>query len=231
MKTRITNVAFTAAFIVAATVGSATSARAGVVNHSGLFAGVESNTGVPRDLRLGKVQDDTRARAYQEGALITLPANTPYHATSLNGNIHYNNISQLSPAAFIPGAGNTIVNSYIVHYDPTSLFTRTTTGFIDFSNPVYVITYPNSDLAATDNTLGISSWQYPAGRSDRGFDLAQANDTFSLYSPSSGVWRVEWDLEAGIGLDQMRIVEITPTPASLGLLATGGLLMARRRRT
>lgn len=229
MSTRITNVAFTVALITAA-VGSANPARAGVVGYYNTFAGVESNNGVPRDLRVGHTQDDTRARAYQEGALVTLPVNTMYHATSFSGNIHYNSNAQLTQLP-IPGGGSTIVNSYIVHYDPTSIFTRTTTGYIDFDNPVYVITKPNSDLDATDHTLGIASWQYPAGLSDRGFDMAQANDTFSLYSPAPGVWRVEWELESGVGVDQMRIVEITPTPATLGLLSAGGLLMARRRRS
>jgi MYXO-CTERM domain-containing protein len=205
-------------------------AHAGVVNYGGnIFAGVESNPPSNYDLRLNRTEDNDRVRAFGERQGAVLSSTTYYNAHN-PGNYQQNShlVRQALPA-------NGIFNSYIVHYDPTSGFpARRAAGFIDFSNPIYVITR-NDDLDASDHPFGIPGVQYPTGPiSDRGPDLGALYDAFAISITSTGAWRLDFDLQSSTGQDQIRIVELTgfvPGPGAVALLGAGGLLTFRRRRS
>lgn len=218
-----------AAAILASAAASAP-AHAGVVGYGGnIFAGVETSPPGNYNLQLNHTEDNTRAHVYQEQAGIVLDRNVNYHA-HLNGTYQQNSALVQNT---IPGVNTTLVTSYLVHFDPTSgAFGHTASGYVDFSNPFYVITHPNNDLDAADIPFGMPGVQYGTGLSDRGFDLA-SNDAFWISNPSAGVWRLQFEANASTGMDELRIIEVVgsvPSAGPLTLLAAGGLIAARRRR-
>lgn len=210
---------------IALTTGAA---HAGVSNYGGnIYAGVQTSPPSNHDLRLNATEDNTRTRVYLEQSNILLQS-TIYYNAHLNGTYQQN--SALVHQA-IPGTGSATVNSYILHFDPTSgIRTRTSQGFIEFTNPIYVISR-NSDLDASDIRFGMTGVQYATGPlSDRGYDLA-SNDAFWISTPQAGVWRLDFYARSSTGMDELRVIEMVsvPSPAPLALLGLGGLFAARRR--
>ncbi len=206
-------------------------AQANVVNYGGqLFAGVETSPPGNYNLQLNHTEDNTRAHAYLEQYRILLDRQVTYHA---HGQGSYMTPGSLTTATRIPGVNTSIVNSYLIHFDPTSgLGGRTTTGWIEFNAPIYIITHPNNDIDQTDARFGMNGVTYGQGLSDRGWDLASA-DWFDISTPSAGIWKLSWEANASSGMDEMRIIEIVdtiPTPGSVALLGLGGLAVLRRRR-
>lgn len=205
-------------------------AQADVVGSSGLFAGVETSPPGNYNLQLNHTEDNTRAHAYLEQYRILLDRPVRYHAHNFGS---YMNNGQLTNGT-IPGVMTSIVNSYLIHFDPTSgAGGRTTSGYIDFNAPIYVITHPNNDIDQTDARFGMAGVTYGQGLSDRGFDLA-SNDWFDIGNPAAGVWRLSFEANASTGMDEMRIIEIVgsiPTPGSVALLGLGGIAALRRRRS
>ncbi len=212
----------------AALATTAAASHAGVANYGGnIYAGIQTSPPSNYDLRLNATEDNTRTRVYLEQSNVLLQHQTYYNA-------HFNGTYQQNSALVrqaIPGTGTAVVNSYIFHFDPTSGFpTRTSTGFVEFTNPIYVISR-NSDLDASDVRFGMTGVQYATGPlSDRGYDLA-ANDAFWISTPRTGIWRLDFYARSSTGMDQLRVIEMVsvPAPASLALLGMGGLLTARRR--
>lgn len=220
----IAGISLAAAVIVATTIVPA--ALGDVRNYGGnIFAGVETSPPSNNDLRLGRTEDNTRAHVYREGYHVPLQLGTVYDAEA-NG--RYDQNSDLRQGV-VPFVGNGRVNSYLIHFDPTSgARNRSARGWIDFDQKIYVLSR-NQSLDNTDNDYGFASVRYPGFLADRGMDL-NPQDWFDISTPSPGIWRLEFFVEARTGLDQMRVIELVPAPSSLALLGAGGLIAVRRRR-
>lgn len=181
-----------------------------------------------QDLRLGRTEDNTRSWVFMEKRGVGLPSGLVYDAHKPGRYTLNSDLESGSPT--IPGTAKTLANSYIFHFDPTSgAARRHSDGYIDFDKPIYVISR-NNNLDASDSLLGVGI--YPGSFSpiaDRGYDLV-TEDWFEISRPSANIWRLEFHTSATTGMDQLRVVETVPAPASLALLSLGGLAAARRRR-
>lgn len=125
---------------------------------------------------------------------------------------------------FVPAG--TAINSYYLHYDsltsgPTNAGTLT---FDEFQQILGVIVETDT-LKATDFLGGLSSLQGPR--------LAPGESSPDIFTLSDDLRTVSFNLlNGGSNVDQIRIItQLVPEPATLSLLALGGLgILARRRR-
>lgn len=218
-----------AALAVSAVLGLAAQASASIVGSGGNIHGPYSSP--TNDLRLNRTEDNTRMWVFSERQNVVVPPNIKYHAKN-NGN--YATHASLTSQP-LPYAGVGVVNSYMLHFDPTSgIPPKSASGYVDFNNPIYIITHPNNDLDISDGPFGFPTTQYASAAfsiADRGFDLAGANDNFSISNPSAGVWRLDFDVTASTGMDELRVIEYVsvPEPASLGAIGATLLVLRRRR--
>jgi len=204
-----------------------TGAHAAIVGQGGNVGGPWY--GPPASLRLNKQEHNKDTQVWVEQQNMVLPSNVWYNAHNPGT---YQQVSSLVHQT-IPGAGTSLVNSYIFHFDPTSGFpTKESKGYVDFNHEFYVIT-KNGDIDSSDIPFGMPGTQYATGLlADRGYDLA-AKDAFWISQPSAGVWRLDFQAFASTGMDELRVIEIVgsvPTPGSLALLGGAGLAACRRRR-
>jgi hypothetical protein len=220
--------------VVAAAVAAAmlmsTSANAIIIGQSAGGVHGPYTMAASTDLRLGATEDNTRSWVFIEQQNVGLPSNLIYDAHNPGRYTLNSDLETGSPT--IPGNVHSRANSYIFHFDPTSGVPRKhSDGYIDFSNPIYVMSR-NESLDASDGRLGVGI--YPNAFSpvaDRGYDLV-SEDWFEISNPSPNVWRLEFHTSATTGMDQLRVVEtwMVPAPGALALMGFGGLVAARRRR-
>lgn len=191
-----------------------------------IYAGVQTSPPPGSDLRLNRLEDNTRVRAYLESYKVPITPFTLYDAKDVG---RYDSNRSLRPG-YIPINPGDRANSYIFHFDPTSgIPAKSARGWVEFTSPIYVISR-NASLDNTDDDYGFASGRYSKGAlSDRGFDLLP-QDWFDISNPRTGIWRLEFFVQASTGQDQLRVIEVVPAPSSLALLGLGGLLSVRRRR-
>ncbi len=185
---RLVNRSIWGFFLVAMIVVSlpATSAQASIIGQGGDVGGWWSGPPNKNSFRLNKYEDNKCTQVHLEQKAVELLPNTPYNAH--DPGTYNNNGSLISSTIPVASAR---VNSYIFHFDPTSgIPTKTSTGYVDFSDPVYVISR-NKDLDATDLHYGYLGVSYPGFLADRGFDLA-SRDQFVISNPSANVLRVQF---------------------------------------
>jgi hypothetical protein len=133
-----------------------------------------------------------------------------------------------SSASHLIISAGSMVHTYIVHFDPAGGF-ATLTGSVTFDPGEIIIGIQTHTpyLDTSDAVVGDPSATYPTGLLEfRAFETLPGVDKvmvpFSLDSAS-------FTLFAELSIDQARIVTI-PEPATLVLLALGGLAVIRRRR-
>lgn len=198
-----------------------------VYNYGGsIYAGVETSPPIGRDFRLNRLEDNTRTRVYLENYNTPILPFTLYDATSVG---RYDSNSDLRPG-YIPTGAGVRGNSYLFHFDPTSgVPAKESRGWVEFTHPIYVLS-TNPSLDQSDFNYGFAGAAYATGIvADRGFDL-NPQDWFDISNPQPGIWRLEFFARASTGMDELRVIEVIPAPASLALLGLGGSIAFRRRR-
>ena len=119
------------------------------------------------------------------------------------------------------------MHTYFVHFDPDGGVVMLT-GSVTFDPGETIIGIQTHTpyLEFADPLVGDPMATYPTGVDFRAFESLPGLDTvmvpFSLDSAS-------FTLFAELSIDQARIVTI-PEPATMGLLALGGLAISRRRK-
>ena len=124
-------------------------------------------------------------------------------------------------------AADTVVNSYYLSFDTAdnggTAYAPTVT--VEFDNPILGIVTSNPHLIASEGQLGAAGTTYNA--SNLGMEN-NATDTIVI-APDGRTLTATLRV-AGSNLDQFRVLTAVPEPASMAMLAAGGLLLARRRR-
>lgn len=122
-----------------------------------------------------------------------------------------------------------MVHTYIVHFDPDGgVIMLTGSVFFDPGEIILGIQTHTPYLDLYDSVVGDPLATYPTGLLDfRAFETLPGTDTVMV--PTS-LDSASFTLFAELGIDQARIVTVVPEPATLSLLAFGGLAMLRRKR-
>ena len=101
----------------------------------------------------------------------------------------------------------TVVNSYLVHYDPVGTSQNLTrSASFTFGDEILGVVFVDTDLDASDATLGVPGTTYPTGVADRGLEIT-GSDSYTI-SPDRRTLNVT--LNAGLGADQLRVITLTP---------------------
>ncbi len=132
------------------------------------------------------------------------------------------------------GSGNggsisagTRVNSYFLHFDPSSN-AQEVYGQIDFSEEILAVIYTPVNLENSDGSLGAAGTEY-GDKAWRGYEGKVDLDYSSLVGPN-GLWVKNW--ANGDFTDQARVITAAPVPvpAALWLFGSGILAMLAVRR-
>ena len=146
----------------------------------------------------------------------------------------------LSCWAFDPSKPMWAVGEYYVADSPRSAAVALT-GFADVDPTLHILKaiYNGSTFEWTDYHVEIGgtgvSYVPGSAKSDTFGTIVQNGNTIDFYAPNSvpigKVVVIEFDVQIPPGMFSFSITQTpSPEPASLGLLALGGLAMLRRRR-
>ena len=122
-----------------------------------------------------------------------------------------------------------MVHTYIVHFDPDGGVVELT-GSVTFDPGETIIGIQTHTpyLDGSDAAVGDPLATYPTGLLDfRAFESLPGIDEVTV---PPGVGSASFTLIAELGIDQARIVTLVPEPATLTVLALGGLTVWRKRR-
>jgi len=143
-----------------------------------------------------------------------------------------------APTSLSPGfiAGNTTVNSYLLHFDPVGTPTEVQSAFgtLSFPYPILGIIVSGSLLGDSD-FLGPAGTTYPTDPTWRGLEFGTGSVADLIIYDSQfngGLGAITPVLHASTtGVDQVRILTGVPAPTSLFLLGSGliGLVSFRKR--
>ena len=124
-------------------------------------------------------------------------------------------------------SAGTRVNSYFLHFDPSS-DAQEVYGQIDFSEEILAVIYTPMNLEGSDGSLGAAGTDY-ADKAWRGYESHVDLDYSSLVGPNS-LWIKNW--ANGDFTDQARVITAAPVPvpAALWLFGSGILAMLAVRR-
>lgn len=197
------------ALLTAPVSGGVLSTSGDVVEHS-----------VPASLELDAFEAEGEIRLLTESENLTL-------SEAVTANVTLPSTCD-APEDLTPGeipAGTTIT-SYLLHFDPVSDDT-TASGSVTFDERILGLIILSDDLFATDGLLGAPGTAYPTNQfRGLGFGPNTTDDTITLGDDRR---TVTVDCEVSCVLDQTRVV--LPEPATLALLALGGLgVLVRRKR-
>lgn len=190
--------------------GAAAFAEAGIISTSGMCTQI----GAPANALPGSLVA-TNAWAWDEQTAVSL--------VSMPVDLSTNPSNSNAPVA---GAVSGLVDSHFVHFDGSP--GMVIAGTVTFSAPILAVQYRDANLDLSD-ALASTGTIYPTTLPLRGFnnwtgaDFVDVNGNvltfqFSTASPANN-------------LEQVRVFTKVPAPGSAALLAMGGLVAARRRRT
>lgn len=120
----------------------------------------------------------------------------------------------------------TEVNCWFLHFDPVLATNTTTLGqVITFSEEILGIICEDATLNASDPVLGYPGTVYSTGQVVRGLENVEDVE----FSEDGHSFLIHY-LHATYPGEEVRIITAVPEPATLSLLALGGLALVRRRR-
>lgn len=136
--------------------------------------------------------------AFEESSAITLSSDLGIDA---NAPGTYNSNSSLVTESI---AAATVVNSYLVHFDPEGTTSTSRSGTITFERDILGVIVLSASLDASDLIIGSSTTTYPASGADtvRGYELG-SNEYFRIAEDGRSI-RVT--ANAQNGTDQIRVV-------------------------
>jgi hypothetical protein len=187
--------------------------------------GAMSEVSVPASLSLHARQSNTALLAFQEQASTTLtsalPVNVLVNLLAPAG--VYDQPADLSGGSLPAG---TLVDSYLVHFDTLGSNNVRLVGSVTFANPILAVIAKTSTLNSTDALLGAGISYATGGARHPEFSSNGKGDKFEVLADGRTL-SVDWRVSTYV--DQVRVVTAVPEPATLGLLASAGLLALRRR--
>ena len=192
-------------------------AQADILSTTGAMAPITA----PVSFLEGATESSTLIGILDEGVTV-LPLDIFVNAVGLGTHTG----SSGAPIAIPAGS---MVHTYIVHFDPNGGVVMLT-GSVTFDPGETILGIqthtPYLDLA--DAVVGDPLATYPTGLLDfRAFETLPGTDKVTV-PPSLD--SASFTLIAELGIDQARIVTLVPEPATLSLLAIGGLALIRSKR-
>ncbi|QDT67049.1 FecR family protein [Calycomorphotria hydatis] len=112
-------------------------ARGGIARLDGI---VRASPSLPADLRPGQMQTNNYIMLVRECTGILLDQDLT--------------VQQANGPKTIPAG--TVIDSYLLHFDPQYFSTLSPIGTIEFNQPIFAIASKSSDLNATDNLCGVN---------------------------------------------------------------------------
>jgi hypothetical protein len=198
----------------------APAAAAGIISTTGAMTEIFA----PVSLIEGDTESSTEILILDEGVTI-LPIEI--FVNKLGPGLHSG-----SSGAPIVVPGGSLVQTYIVHFDPIGGGFATVTGgvFFDPGEIILGIQTHTPLLDGADAAVGDPGATYPTGLLEfRAFETLPGTDTVTI---AGGLDSASFTLFAELGIDQARIVTIPiPEPSTSALLMLGlAALCVRRRR-
>ncbi len=181
----------------------------------------------PGDVSQNALESNTTMYAFQEQENLIL--NNDIRVNILDPGF-YDDTSDLVIGSIGKG---TAVNSYFVHSDrnPDEPGFPDLSGTITFANDILAVIVLAPDLTSSDSDLGAPGTLYATGAiADqlRGLELRQGLlDSIDI---SADRRTITINSRSILARDELRIITAVPEPASLGLIAIGGVIAAFSRR-
>ncbi len=170
-----------------------------------LTSGVEV-VSPPPSVKLNDFQANSFIRVFMERRNVLLGSSVSVNATAPGT---YNQLNQ--PVAPFPTlALGTAVDSYFIHFDPTS-GVQTRSGTVTFDRDILGVIFYPAGLDASDSTLGaVGITAYPTLLADRGMDLAVNLTDFLTISADRRM--VSFRTGADTAVDQVRVITAANLP-------------------
>ena len=187
------------------------------------FASIVSTSGSlvevakPSDATLHTLESNTDVRVWLESTQIL--------------NSEFNGLDASGPGAFISNsdlnggsiAGNSLVSSYMVHFDPADNQSNDYEGSVTFSKKILGVIVKDASLDASDSLFGGGTTYYTGN--NRGWE---SQEDFWV---SADGFTLTVDGRASAPMDEYRVItEGVPEPATMSLLGLGAAAIAARRR-
>jgi PEP-CTERM motif len=128
-------------------------------------------------------------------------------------------------------ASGTLVNSYLINFQPSAVLGRTATGSVTFTDQILAVVYSNFGTSGSQGFTNTSYLQGSPGYTYGqifGLETALPGDSFSVNGNTINFSM----LASSLGGDNLRVITAVPAPASIALLGLGavGLMTARRKK-
>lgn len=188
---------------------------------SGAGGSVVWLTAPPPSVALNALQSATQVYAFDERQMVTLSGDVGVDAVDPGTYTSF-------PNGSASVAAGTVVDSHLVHSDPTPGGIARRRGSLTFTGDVVGVAASNARLAATDSTLGAPATGY-SGTSARwrGLEAKNSTDGADTITISADRRTITFDLRTPLYQDQFRVltrhtdqltttIVDTPDPVSVG---------------
>lgn len=191
-----------------------------------MTAGSAHEVAAPDSLLRGAFESNRRTRIFQEQSAMPLLNDVAVNITAPG--VYFGSDT------YTPGvvAAGTFVDSYLLHQDVRRAHARIILrGRVTFDQDIIGVIAHNDDLAATDPIFGVAGTLYPTGADVwRSMDSPWLPDRIRI---SADRRTLRYRFHTGAAMDQIRILTAAtpiPSPGSVALLLTAGIVVGGRRR-